>query len=159
MCVCVCVCAHGCCDIKAVIFLAVCIVLCWGGTLCRSPFRHCATSRKVAASIFFIVICLSHNPSGRTMALGSTQPLTEMSTRVFPEGYRRPVRKADNLAISMCRLEIRGASISWRLSRNCCTLTVPNGESCSIAVPISHRAAAIITLIGSSYADYSTDDM
>jgi len=23
----------------------------------------------------------SHNPSGRTMALGSTQPLTEMSTR------------------------------------------------------------------------------
>jgi hypothetical protein len=26
------------------------------------------------------------NPSGRTMALGSTQPLTEMSTRKFPSG-------------------------------------------------------------------------
>jgi hypothetical protein len=25
-----------------------------------------------------------HNPSGRTMALGSTQPLIEMSTRLFP---------------------------------------------------------------------------
>ena len=27
-----------------------------------------------------IGILLRHNPSGRTMALGSTQPLTEMST-------------------------------------------------------------------------------
>jgi hypothetical protein len=42
-----------------------------------------ATSRKVAGSIppmmpleFFI-----DNPSGRTMALGLTHPLTEMSTR------------------------------------------------------------------------------
>jgi hypothetical protein len=45
--------------------------------------RHCATNRKVAWSIpdgvngnFYW-----HNPSGRTMALESTQPLTEMSTR------------------------------------------------------------------------------
>ena len=28
----------------------------------------------------------SDNPSSRTMALGSTQPLTEMSTRLFPTG-------------------------------------------------------------------------
>jgi hypothetical protein len=28
----------------------------------------------------------SHNPSSRTMALGSTQPLTEMSTRNLPGG-------------------------------------------------------------------------
>jgi len=27
-----------------------------------------------------------HNPSGRTMALGLTKPLTEMSTRIFPGG-------------------------------------------------------------------------
>ena len=27
-----------------------------------------------------------HNPSGRTMALGSTQPLTEMSTRCISWG-------------------------------------------------------------------------
>jgi hypothetical protein len=45
--------------------------------------RHCATNRKVAGSIPDGVIGIfhSHNPSGRTMALGSTQPLTEMSTR------------------------------------------------------------------------------
>jgi hypothetical protein len=37
------------------------------------------------------------NASSRTMALGSTQPLTEMSTRNFPGGKGRPARKADNL--------------------------------------------------------------
>jgi len=31
------------------------------------------------------------------MVLGSTQPLTEMSTRSISWGQRRPVRKADNL--------------------------------------------------------------
>jgi hypothetical protein len=39
------------------------------------------------------------NPSSRTMALGSTQPLTEMSIRNLPEGKKRPARKADNLAV------------------------------------------------------------
>jgi hypothetical protein len=34
------------------------------------------------------------NPSSSTMALGSTQPLKEMSTRNFPGGKGR---KADNL--------------------------------------------------------------
>jgi hypothetical protein len=33
------------------------------------------------------------------MALGSTQPLTEMSTRNFPGGKGRPARKADLTAI------------------------------------------------------------
>jgi hypothetical protein len=44
--------------------------------------RHCATGRKVAGSIPDLVIRIFHllNPSGRTVALGSTQPLTEMST-------------------------------------------------------------------------------
>jgi hypothetical protein len=31
------------------------------------------------------------------MVLGSTQPLTEMSTRNLPGGEERPARKADNL--------------------------------------------------------------
>jgi hypothetical protein len=39
----------------------------------------------------------AYNPFSRTMALGSAQPLTEMSTRNIPEGRRRPARKADNL--------------------------------------------------------------
>jgi hypothetical protein len=37
------------------------------------------------------------NSSSRTMALGSIQPLTEMSTRNLPGGKGRPTRKADNL--------------------------------------------------------------
>jgi hypothetical protein len=37
------------------------------------------------------------NPSSRTMALGSTQPLTEMSTRDLPGGKGRLAHKADNL--------------------------------------------------------------
>jgi hypothetical protein len=37
------------------------------------------------------------NPSSHTMILGSTKPLTDLSTRIFPGVKRRPVRKADNL--------------------------------------------------------------
>jgi hypothetical protein len=40
----------------------------------RSWLRHCATSRKVAGSI-------PDGVNGRTMALGLTQLVTEMSTR------------------------------------------------------------------------------
>jgi hypothetical protein len=56
----------------------------------RSWLKHCATSRKVAGSIpdGVIVIFQLHNPSGRTVALGSTQPLTEMSTRNISWGVK-----------------------------------------------------------------------
>jgi hypothetical protein len=37
------------------------------------------------------------NPSSSVMDLGSTQPLTEMSTTNLPAGKGRPARKADNL--------------------------------------------------------------
>jgi hypothetical protein len=37
------------------------------------------------------------NPSGRSMALGSTQPLTEMGTRNVPGDKGRPARMAENL--------------------------------------------------------------
>ena len=48
----------------------------------RSWLRHCATSPKVAGSIPYVFIGIFHwhNPSGRTMALGLTQPVTEVST-------------------------------------------------------------------------------
>jgi hypothetical protein len=42
----------------------------------------CACSITDVVSVIFYLI----NPSGRTMALGSTQPLTEMSTRDLPRG-------------------------------------------------------------------------
>jgi hypothetical protein len=43
------------------------------------------------------------NPSSRTMALGSTQPLTEMNTRNIPGGKGQPVHKANNLT-AVCEL-------------------------------------------------------
>jgi hypothetical protein len=52
------------------------------GTAVAQGFSYCATNQKVAGSIpdgvmeFFIHI----NRSDRTMALGSTQPLTDMIT-------------------------------------------------------------------------------
>jgi hypothetical protein len=50
--------------------------------------RHHTTIRKVAGSIpnGVIGIIHLHYPSSHTMALGSTQPLTEMSTRNFGGG-------------------------------------------------------------------------
>ena len=88
----------------------------WGGTQWRSWLRHCAASRKVAGSIPVGITGIFHwhNPSGRTMALELTQPLTEMSTRNIYWGLRRPVRKADNLTTFMCRFSWNlGASNSW----------------------------------------------
>jgi hypothetical protein len=38
------------------------------------------------------------NPSSRTMALGSTQPITKMCIRNLPGGKKRSARRADNLA-------------------------------------------------------------
>jgi hypothetical protein len=54
-----------------------------GGSRLRSWLRHFDTSRKVVGSIpdGATGIFHKHNPSGRAMALGSTQNLTEMSTR------------------------------------------------------------------------------
>jgi len=54
----------------------------------KEGLRHCAKSRKVAGSIPDGVIRIFHwhDPSGRTVALGLTQSLTEMSTRNIPWG-------------------------------------------------------------------------
>jgi hypothetical protein len=52
-----------------------------------SWLRHYATSRKVAGSSPDEVdFCNLPDPSRRTAALGSTQRLTEMSTRNLPGG-------------------------------------------------------------------------
>jgi hypothetical protein len=62
-----------------------------GGTaLKRSWLRQYVTSRKILGSfpdeaIGFFNSC---SPSSRTVALGSTQPLTEMSTRNLPGSKR-----------------------------------------------------------------------
>jgi hypothetical protein len=54
----------------------------------RSPFR-------VPDEVDFFNL---PNPSSRTMALGSTQLLTKISTRKLPGVKKRPAHKADNLA-------------------------------------------------------------
>jgi hypothetical protein len=61
--------------------------LSWG-TRWRIWLRHYATSPKVEDSIPDGVIrnFQLHKPSGRTMTLGSIEPLTEMSTKNISEG-------------------------------------------------------------------------
>jgi len=66
-----------------------------GGSLWRRWLRHCATSRKGAGSFPDLL-----DPSGRTMALGSTQPVTEiMLRRVKAAGAQ-----VDNNVTFICRL-------------------------------------------------------
>jgi hypothetical protein len=68
--------------------------------------RHYARKQKVAGSITDEVIGFFSNlpnPSSRTMALGSTQPLTEMSTRNLPGDKGRLACKADKVT-AICEL-------------------------------------------------------
>ena len=60
------------------------------GTAVAQWLRCCATNRKVAGSIPVGVIRTFHwhNPSDRSMAVGSIQPLTEMGTRSISWGWR-----------------------------------------------------------------------
>jgi hypothetical protein len=65
-----------------------------------SSGRHYATSQKVADSIPYEVAVYFNwpYPSSCTMALGSTQPLREMSTRNHSGSKGQlPACKADNL--------------------------------------------------------------
>jgi hypothetical protein len=54
-------------------------------TLYRNWLRHYAATRKVVGSISEVVISIFNwpNPSSSTMTLRSTQPLTEINTRIF----------------------------------------------------------------------------
>jgi hypothetical protein len=68
---------------------ARCSVVAWGTMLQSGKSR-------VRFSTRWLDFFNWSNSSSRRMALGSTQPLTEMSTRNLPEGKGRPARKADN---------------------------------------------------------------
>ena len=87
------------------------------GTRWHSWFRHYATSQKLTGSIpnGVLEIFYWHNPSGLTMALGLTQPLTEMSTRNISWGLKAASACGwHNLTAFMCRLSWNlGASTSW----------------------------------------------
>jgi hypothetical protein len=68
-----------------------------GGT----RLRHYDTSRNVAGSSLSEAIGYFNlpNPSSRTTALASTQPLTEISTTNLPGSKGRPARTADLTSI------------------------------------------------------------
>ena len=67
----------------------------------RSWLRHCPKIPKVMGSITNDDTAIFHclNPSSRTMELGSTQPLTEMSTKDIPLETKvaGPVLRFENL--------------------------------------------------------------
>jgi hypothetical protein len=65
-------------------------LVCWGTMLQagRSRFRIPMRSLDFSVDLIF---------SSRTLVVGSTQPLTEMSIRNLPGGIRRPECKTDNL--------------------------------------------------------------
>ena len=52
------------------------------------------------------------NHSGRTMALGLTQPLTDVRTRRISWGQRRPARKVDNLPPS-CTVVTKSGNLNF----------------------------------------------
>jgi hypothetical protein len=101
-----------------------------GGMWWHSWLRHCTTSWKVVGSILSGVnrIFYWHNPCGCTMALWSTQPLIEVSTKNINRGLRQLVCRADSLTTFMCWLPWNvQASSSWNphsLSRDCCTFYI-----------------------------------
>jgi hypothetical protein len=77
-----------------------------------------AESRKVAGSSPDEVIEFSNlpNPSSRTMPLGSTLPVTEISTRNLPGGKVRPAPRTDRL-ISVNLLSIKCGSLDVSKTR------------------------------------------
>jgi len=51
------------------------------------------------------------NPSSRTMSLGSTKTLTEMSTKNISRGLRGPVLRVDKFTTFLCRLSRNSRSL------------------------------------------------
>jgi hypothetical protein len=64
------------------------------------------------------------DPSSRTIALGSTQSLTKISTRKLPGGKGRPARRADNLA-TICE------SIVWKMWEPLRLTTLRTSTTCT----------------------------
>jgi hypothetical protein len=85
-------------------------------TLCHSCLRHCATSLKVAGSIpdGLVGIFYWRNPSGRTMVLGLTHPLTEISTRNISLGVKAAAAQGwQPYHLLVPTVMNLGASTSW----------------------------------------------
>jgi hypothetical protein len=77
------------------------------------------------------------------MALGSTQPLTELSIRNFPAGKGRTTRKAENLTTPSV----------YQLSRKCGSLDVL--QFCGIPWPLTGMALAFYLISYFHFVHYS----
>jgi hypothetical protein len=92
---------------------AVCSVVDWGTLLQAGRLRVRAPRRWTFLNL--------PNPSSRSMTLGSTQHLTEMSTRNLPwgeGGKGRSARKADNLT-AICEPIVYRKFVSLDVSQPC----------------------------------------
>jgi hypothetical protein len=74
-----------------------------------------------------------HNPSGRTMALGSNQPLTEMSTGVFPGGKGGRCVRLTTLPTS-CAVIMKSGNLNFRESSG--PLQACNGTALPLPLPV-----------------------
>ena len=85
------------------------------GTSVAQWLRCCATNRKVAGSIPDGVTGIFHwhNHSDRTMALGSTQPVTEMSTRRISWGKGGRCARLTTLPLPVPLSWSLGTLTSW----------------------------------------------
>jgi len=72
------------------------------------------------------------------MALGSTQPLTEMSTRSNSWGLKRPVRKADSLPPS-CAVVTKSGNLNF-LERSG-PLQACNGTALPLPLPFYYTTS------------------
>jgi hypothetical protein len=114
---------------------------------------HCATSRKVAGSIPDEVIGFFSwpNPSSRIVALGSTQFLTELSTRNIRGVKELPAREADKLTAICDPIENVGASTSHnpvglhRVLQGCFTL--PNSNPVNMYVGVTLLLCIMYSII------------
>jgi hypothetical protein len=110
------------------------------GTRWRSLLSQCAASQKIARSIPDGVIAVFHwhNPSDCTVALGSCQPVTEMSSGSICLGRGRCVGLLTLLCpyadcLELWELQLpRTLRACPALYRNCCTFWFKIRRLCSV---------------------------
>jgi hypothetical protein len=97
------------------------------------------------------------NPSSRAMALGSTQPLTQMSSRNLPGGKKRPTRRADNLAEYLKMWEPQTLAI-LRASTACTGIALPYLPllcyTSNISTSKNHLSGRFLKIPGEPYGHY-----
>jgi len=102
------------------------------GILRRRRYVRLQTSRsRVRFPMVSLEFFQWHNPSGRTMTLGSTQPLTEMSTGVFPWGKGGRCVRLTTLPTS-CAVIMKSGNLNFR--ENSWPLQAFNGTAFTLPV-------------------------